>query len=378
MKKRIQNLYLVIKITFILLILTEISLNFVFKYNSKKQNEKATEFIIETKSYEEVSPIIVREIHEELYNLNTQWEQYVHMRLKQFKGKHNTINNSGHRTTLNIKNSTNPIKIFCFGGSTMYGIGARDSHTIPSELFKLIKIKLPNLKFEITNFGCHGYNRNTENIQLQQELIKKNIPDIVIFYDGVNEVIGAHENHKAGTPTNALKRKKEYRISNSYLNKLKLLFSSSAINRFTIYLQRKLLKTIPYETQNIENLSIEIADNYIQNLQISKSLSKQYNFEIINFFQPVLFSKKKLSKYEFIIADKHSYLKKIYLKSYALIQQNKTLPLDTNFFDISSIFDTTSKTIYTDFCHTAEKGNLIVANEIFKHMPLLLKPIEKK
>jgi len=365
-----KNLFIAIKSVMLLILVIEIFLNIIFNYNDKKRVKNRAQFIASTKSYGEVSPTVVNEIFEELYNLDTQWEPFTHFRLKEFNGEHNTIDSIGHRKTLNsnLINTTDPLKIFCFGGSTMYSTGARDSHTIPSELSKLIYKEHPNLNIEITNFGCHGYNRSIENVQLQQELLKNNIPDIVIFYDGVNEIIGAHQNNKAGTPTNAINRKNEFKLGHSYSKKIKLFLNSSGLSRFVLYLQRRIFKTKSFETESVQKLSKDIANNYIQNLKISKSFSREYNFKVLNFLQPVIYSKEKHSEYELVMANKHKYLEKLYLNSYSLIQQNKMLVSDTTFIDISTVFNTTSKTIYTDFCHTAEKGNTIVANEIFKHL----------
>ena len=351
----------------LILFALELVLGLIFDYNDKKRHDRSTQLKIDSGAYANVDSSVIKEIYDELFLLDMQWEPFVHFRLKEFNGKHTTINKNGQRKTVNYaKRQDSLIKIFCLGGSTMLSTGARDEHTIPSELAKFIDQAVPNKNIEITNFGCHGYNRSIENVQLQQELLNGNVPDIVIFYDGVNEVIAAHQNNEAGTPTNAINRKNEFKLSHSYSKKLKLFLVSSNINRFIVYLQRRIFKTTSFEVKLPEKLSKDIADNYIENLQITKALGQQFNFKVFNFLQPVIYTKKNLSETELIAAKASEYYKELYRNSYALTLQDPAIIKDSTFFDISNAFDNETKTIYTDFCHTGEQGNKLVARHIFQ------------
>jgi hypothetical protein len=206
-----------------------------------------------------------------------------------------------------------------------------------------------------------------ETILLQQELLKNNIPNVVIFYDGVNEILSAYQNNKAGEPTNAINSKREFKLGHSYTKKLKLIIETSNIKRFVTYLQTRIFKTKSYEIENTETLSEDVAKNYLGNIKISDALASQYNFKVINFLQPVIFTKNKLSKYEKIMAEENNFYKKLYDNSYEIVKKDTTVSL----YDISTIFNT-NETIYTDFCHTAEKGNYIVASEVFKKIEPIL------
>ena len=369
MKNKLKFAYVLFINTGILLLLLEIGLGVFYSYNDESGVDKNTERFIASGVYEDLDDETVKEIFRELRKQDMQWESYVHYRFKEMKGKHNTIGANGNRETLNLslKDTTTALKIFCFGGSTMFSAGSRDEHTIPSKLSKLINDSFPDQNVAITNFGCHGYTRATENIQLQRELIKNNIPDIVLFYDGVNEIISAHQNNEAGLPTNAYNRKKEFKIAHSYKKRIRLMLFSSNLYRFVTTLQRKLSTNAAYNQlqSRPDGLSNDIAQTYLGYVNISKSLEKSYNFKVFNFLQPVIYSKKKLTVAEEGYFKDQQYYDNLYTLSYDLVRKDSLMIKDSTFLDISDTFDYTDKTIYTDFCHTGEYGNQLVAQRIF-------------
>ncbi|WP_299887550.1 SGNH/GDSL hydrolase family protein [uncultured Lacinutrix sp.] len=374
MKKKLKFVYILFRNVFISFLLLEIGLGIFYNYHDKSGIDGNTERIIASGIYNgtDLDDTAIKEIHRELREQDMMWEPYLHYRFKSMNGKHNTIYENGRRKTVNpsLKDSATALKIFCFGGSTMYSSGARDEHTIPSELSKLIRTSFPNQNVEITNFGCHGYTRATENIQLQHELIKNNIPDIVIFYDGVNEVISGHQNNEAGAPTNAYNRRKEFKIAHSYKKRIALMVYSSNLYRFTTTLQRKLLTKSAYKQlgPRSDTLAIDIADTYIGLVKISKSFENDYNFKVFNFMQPNIYSKKNLSEYEQGAYESQQYYENLYRLSYERVRNDSLMIKDNTFVDISNVFDTAKQTIYFDFCHTGELGNQLVAKRIFEYI----------
>ena len=68
-----------------------------------------------------------------------------------------------------------------FGGSTMFGSGAKDYGTIPS----IYNLKTNNLVF---NFGVGGWDSSQSLIQLIHALGDGFSPKRVVFYDGVNDI----------------------------------------------------------------------------------------------------------------------------------------------------------------------------------------------
>lgn len=77
------------------------------------------------------------------------------------------------------------LEVWFFGGSSMYGIGQRDDHTIPSVVARLAAAD--GIRLEVVNFGVAGYVRWQEAGLFHRLLRDRPRPDLVVFYDGIND-----------------------------------------------------------------------------------------------------------------------------------------------------------------------------------------------
>ncbi|PKH50798.1 hypothetical protein CXF68_08905 [Tenacibaculum sp. Bg11-29] len=362
----------------LIFVIIEVLLGIFLGLKEKRSFNKKTESIIKSKAYKNAPDYIIREIYDDLFAIKSEWNSYIHYKGKTFSGKHNNINDKGIRlsTNFNQQNNTEAIKIFCFGGSTMYSTGARDEYSIPSEISKLLHIKFPDKKLEISNFGYMGYQRNIENILLQKELIKNNIPDFVIFYDGVNEITSSFLTKTPGQPTIAHIAHTETGASFNYGKKIKLVLNTSNIYKVIKSIKNKIFKVNTINSKlTLEN---KIAKNYKNCVKITNALSKSFNFKVLNFLQPVIYTKNKLSTVEEKLARETFVYKDLYINSYNLIQKDSLLKKDITFHDISNVFNNIESTIYTDFCHTNEYANKLVAEKITKKLVPYFKTTENK
>ena len=98
-----------------------------------------------------------------------------------------------------------------FGGSTMWGTGGRDEGTIPAALAR--ELRGHGIVPEITNFGETGYVNTQEVLLLALQLQKGRVPDLVIFYDGINDTGSAFQLRRAGMPHNEFNRVKEFNLT---------------------------------------------------------------------------------------------------------------------------------------------------------------------
>ena len=79
------------------------------------------------------------------------------------------------------------LTVWMFGGSTLFGIGQRDEHTIPSELAKAANAS--GLSLRVVNHGVHGDLHWMEARRLTAALASSaSSPDLVVFYDGFNDL----------------------------------------------------------------------------------------------------------------------------------------------------------------------------------------------
>ena len=75
--------------------------------------------------------------------------------------------------------------VWFFGGSTTFGEGQRDEHTIPSEVARLAEAD--GLPVRVVNDGQRGWVNWQEMLLYEQLLSDSPKPDFAVFYDGAND-----------------------------------------------------------------------------------------------------------------------------------------------------------------------------------------------
>lgn len=301
-----------------------------------------------------------------LDKLEEEYQPFCEWRKRGLSSKFINISGDGIRKTWNSSCSNDLRKVFVFGGSAIWGVGSRDEYTIPSLFSKSINSFSEN--FYTVNFGESAYTSTQELIMLITELRKGNIPDYVIFYDGVNDVLAAYENRKAGLIKHYHFFKKLYSREPKFFNEIsKAAFRNKTKLFFIIdyiinnYIGKK-KRTYEYSDQELKELAIEIIEEYKKNIYLLEELSKVFGFKYKFFWQPVLFTVPSKTAEELICLEgKSKNLEKLYFYTYKLAD-NLSSP---NFYNLSHIFDNKNGTFFIDWCHIGEKQNQIVADTIF-------------
>ena len=127
---------------------------------------------------------------------------YIGPRVRSVRGRY--INSAdGVRRSYEPRGSAGEeaIEIWFFGGSTTWGEGQRDGHTIPSEVARAAE--RDGVVVRAVNFGERGYTNFQEFLLLEQQLAERPAPDHVVFFDGQNEfgVRGEARRPPADQPT---------------------------------------------------------------------------------------------------------------------------------------------------------------------------------
>ena len=369
----IVTAWLVIGATLLLIISLELVCSLGSKVFSLKKDPN---YFKEVESYRK-QPWVDEYFKEFMASYNTHWQSYVYFRWKPFKGKYLNINERGLRFTvpsdLPDSEATKKINIFMFGGSTLWGWGVRDRYTIPSQLVEaLAKHKV---KAEVTNFSEPGYVSTQELIDLIIQLQRGNVPDLVIFYDGVNDVYAAYQSGVAGIPQNEWKRELEYNLSNRY-GQLRKLFLLMSMDEF--YLGRKIKELSQKFELNTtkrkiaDGLEKEIVGIYLNNLQIIEGISRAYSFKTMHYWQPVIYYKKELTNFEDFY-NHDGEMKQLYFKTYDILNMEKSILARYNFYDVSGIFADAKQSLYIDYCHVNEEGNKEIAERMAKDVLEVIK-----
>ena len=115
-----------------------------------------------------------------------------------------------HNPALVTAPGKDAIRVYCFGASTMFGVGAREDWTIPAVLQR--RLSEAGHRVSVTNCSQLGYNSTQELIELQQLLKQGDVPQIAVFYDGIAEIISAEWSGRAGTMLSEEVRRAEFNL----------------------------------------------------------------------------------------------------------------------------------------------------------------------
>jgi lysophospholipase L1-like esterase len=323
-----------------------------------------------------------KEIEEVEKGRTLRWQPYVYWRRTPRRGQYINIGSDGLRKTINVsmsEGSSPPIKVFMFGGSTMWGLGAGDDSTIPSIFAEEAKNK--GINCEVVNFGQYAYVSTQEVIELTLQLQKGNIPDIVIFYDGVNDTFSGFQLSVPGLPHDEIRREKEFCLLER--KELQTLAAQSVIRQLSIMrflhgvlqksgLRRDLVQPVSLEYEKAisdkESLSRAVVETYLNNIKLVQTLSQSYGFTPLFYWQPVIYTKQHLTEYErqsLELDVNYPGMKEFYLDTYGALRKSSAgLDKSVTFHDISSIFGDVHEPIFVDFNHMGGKGNSFIARRM--------------
>ena len=231
------------------------------------------------------------------------WQSYTYWRHRPYRGQTLTIGDDGLRKTWNRpadEASRNEARrIFMFGGSAMVGFGARDDFTIPSILARKLS-ETTDFNVVVSNFGQTGYVSSQELLTLMEELKGGNVPDLVIFYDGVNDTFAALQRGVSGLPQNEQNRAREFNLL-SESRRFELY--AEAILRLLPRLARRasgvadvlgLGREMETVAKGKSGVAQGVLDRYMVNIRIINSLAELYGFRVLYFWQPIISSKRRL------------------------------------------------------------------------------------
>ncbi len=307
--------------------------------------------------------------------LQEEWHSYVYWRSKPYHGRYINIDEEGIRRTWNssMSPSRNQLRIFMFGGSTMWGYGARDDFTIPSLVSKKLNSQSARAAW-VVNLGETGYVSTQEVITLMLELRRGNVPDIAVFYDGVNDAWAAFQSGVAGIPQNEINRVVEFNLRDQ------LNWRGGFVEKLALYRLSRIARPFGDPLSRVSasghfvspSLANAVVDAYLGNVRLVNALAREFGFRAVFFWQPTIYSKNYLSDSEEgwrvpsserivrrvpIFADEHRIFNE------AFRQKMKAGKFD-NVYDLSRLFADDARTIFIDRFHVSEPGNDRIADAV--------------
>ncbi len=312
--------------------------------------------------------------YRELKGLSDRWLPYVYFRQRPFPGQTVQVLADGTRNTWQPPPSPDddsgarPIKILMLGGSSLWGFGARDEQTIPSQIARGLHER--GIRAEMRNLAEIGYVNTQEVISLFRELQQGYRPDLVLFYDGVNDTLSAFLESQPTVTTNETNRIREFNILHSPPRLVaalaRYMIQNSATYRFAAALGRRsglgqATKPTGPVGADLAELAAGVVRGYQANREIVQALGKEYGFRPVFVWQPDIFTKPKLVPFEVEEKEKLEWAGTMFAEVHRQLDRAETLASDPAFVNLSGFFSENASLQYLDFCHTTEEANARIA-----------------
>jgi hypothetical protein len=246
---------------------------------------------------------------------------------------------------------TSQRKIYFFGGSTMWGSGDDDAGTIPSKY-------AAHTGTAPENFAELGWTAHQNLLYLIQILQDGRRPDVVVFFDGVNDV--SAKCMIGSTPTSHGKEAEFASLVTGADRPQSFVYYFRGVLRLSERISQQLSGTTgasPYDCDKDTAKAEAIAANLVKDWQLAKQIVELYGGHFYGLLQPVAyFSRTDLAGLP-LSAD----LGRQFSAVYPMIARK--LANDPALHDLGSVLDG-EENFYFDFCHIKPDGNARVAQKI--------------
>ena len=216
-----------------------------------------------------------------------------------------------------VSNGKTPVEVLFLGGSTVAGSYQRDDYTIPSDVARIASAR--GIPIHVTNRGAQGYSVWQELNLMEELLVKGYRPNVVVLYDGINELYVQASTGTTATPSTIKARQYETAILQSEQKAASTQQSQSLLARaYDAYANKSAIigvtrdifgsgsSAAPGEVDNIQWDSDQSQQTAIargedaaaihnQAVSVFEALAAAYHFRLVSFWQPFLYSKTPIA-----------------------------------------------------------------------------------
>ena len=247
-----------------------------------------------------------------------------------------------------------------FGGSTMLGEGADDNGTIPA-IFDQI-----SSDYGVTNYGQGGYNTRQMLALLINRINTRQMPEIVVFYDGYNHV-WTHCNYGVTRLLNS--HMAEQKLTRALAEKGPWAYSYEEIVMPVVYRARRIigLKRFVHDEPACHADPVraeQVAENLVRNWEMAALLVEAFGGRFYAFLQPVSYLGSPRFDH---LEVKHSINAEQFPVVYPIIQAKLAERRVPWFTDLSADFDG-DEYLYIDDVHVSRNGNEIIARSMLERI----------
>lgn len=298
--------------------------------------------------------------------LDTEYRSYYGWRRLPFAGETITIDGNGIRRTVQGAKTDPARSIAFFGGSTMWGSGVNDENTIPS-LFAA-----RNADYLAYNFGESAHTAHQNLNVLIEQLAAGFLPEVVVFYNGVNEVGQCRRELRPFAHVREQQIKSmldtggpNVHDSGSYLSLF--LPAQELAKRLSASISYRLgTRPPPFDCDRNPAKAEAIARLLLWDWTMARQAVESYGGRFLAVLQPVVYFSRTRTDHIEIEADRAAQYEAVYPIILELLQ-TEFADLRDSVLDLRAVLDRDDY-IYIDFCHVSSRGNDLIAAAIGRRL----------
>jgi hypothetical protein len=298
-----------------------------------------------------------KKVFHDYNSVQHQYEPFVGWKTLPYKGETLVIGGEGTRQVPSSSKAEDGKTVHFFGGSTMWGEGSDDNHTIPA----LFAAKNPD--FETFNHGQLAYNSRQELDALISLYATGVKPDVVIFYDGVNDAAFLCPKEIKKLPAHRLVpmyRDKLYVGKTAFIKEVAgKIFIENILSVVRKATYKPTPQNTPYDCVSNPAKAEQIAEMMMKNWEMANEIVTKRGGRFVAILQPAAYIGKP--KTDHLELDQE--LGKNFEVIYGLIKKKIAERNHPWITDLTDRFDGDDY-IYIDFCHVSPNGNAIIASEV--------------
>jgi hypothetical protein len=320
--------------------------------------------------------------------LRFRWEPFVYSRPRPQRGRYISIDSAGLRVVPRFRvPSGKPVRVFFFGGSTTWGWYDRDSSTRPARV--AARLAEAGFDAQVVNFAQTGYVSAQELLALVRELQRGNIPDAVVLWDGVNDIMSSRNNGRVAVSMREFQQDSDAAFnaqrrtlgSVGDAEALRTLMRHSALLRRALELTERRLPAWP--VPDSVPFCRDVMGTWIGEARVVDALARAYGFTVLMIWQPQwATSGRPRSAYERLAATREASLAPGMdeLEPHAhecarLADSLVAARAAESILNWASLHSGDTGTVYLDqYSHTTERATAIEADTLARLLVARLRP----
>ena len=242
-----------------------------------------------------------------------------------------------------------PLRVWWFGGSAAWGWWQRDEFTIPSQIARIASDR--GVPIEVTNYAVPGWTLGQEVRQFAQLAVTEEPPDLVLFYDGGNDLNKQKDRNQEGRGDDESETSFSETVVDDVLVNGPFHWGKAEPNRRE--------SAWPDDTESLSSADVakHAMVRYERNVRLGKLIANSIDTQVVFLWQPLLPSSLPKGGPITGMTNEDALVWR------GMLPVAKSL-LPEGTIDLSDSLDDVERWVFKDIWHTNEYGAEVVARAV--------------